>query len=69
MSEQDIFVEKVESFLEDSGFDDYLWVVSMTCERCKIICKAIKSEGKMIFECPKCHYQWELINKPLGEKK
>ena len=57
---------KIERFLESSGFDDYLWVVSLTCEKCKMICKAIKLGEKMLFECPNCHYRWELIDKPIG---
>ena len=64
------FLDKIEIILKESGFDDYLWMLSMTCTQCKEHCKAIKSEtNQILFECPACHYRWELEQKSLGHGK
>ena len=64
------FLDKIEAILKESGFDDYLWMLSMTCTQCKEYCKAIKSKtDQILFECPQCHYRWELEQKSLGHEE
>lgn len=61
--------EAIKKFLEETGFDDKAWVVSLKCYHCNILCTAFTNDTRMFFKCDKCKHVWELKTRPLGYDK
>lgn len=57
--------EKCENFLKSEKFDKLVYILTLTCERCKVL--AICKEPNY-FICPLCGYKWEIKAKPRGYK-
>ena len=61
----------IQKFLEESGFDDKVWVISLICTHCHKLSKAFRPENTeaLLFKCEECGHIWQLIEKPLGYER
>ena len=58
--------EKLDEFLKDKEINNYVLTITLECVYCQTLCTCKEAP---IFECPICHFQWNVEEIPLGFKE